>query len=273
MSGTRRLPDWAIAYAVIALATLAINSVNALSLVDDRAQIGQPIAWWKAAVWEGSSGLVLLALVWMPMLAVARFPPDGPRRLRNLAVHLAVSIPFSLAHVGLMIALREAAYALAGEDYRYGSGALFYEYRKDLLSYCVFATTFWMVGRLRQRSDREPSLPPQRDFYEIDEGQRRIRVPKADIGCARSSGNYVEFFLADGRRPLVRTTLAAVEARLAPAGFVRVHKSWLVNSAHVVEAVAEGSGDYGLRLADGTEVPLSRRYPGALASLRLNRAN
>ncbi len=271
-SGNGRWTDWAIAYAVLAPATLLFAAVNVLSYLDEREAMGRLVPWWEPAVWEGTSGLVLLSLAWIPMLIADRLPPDGPRWPLALAVQLAVTIPFSLAHVGLMIALREAAYALAGEDYEFGGGGLLYEYRKDLLSYAVYAATFWIVRRLRQRGGR-PEAAPERNLFDIDEGQRLIRVAKPDILAARSSGNYVEFLLADGRRPLMRATLTGIESALAEAGFVRTHKSWLVNAAHVVEIVAEGSGDYGLRLSDGTDLPLSRRYPDALTALRAGRAN
>jgi DNA-binding LytR/AlgR family response regulator len=102
----------------------------------------------------------------------------------------------------------------------------------------------------------------------IDEGQRLLRVAPAEILGARSAGNYVEFLLADGRRPLMRTTLSGVDETLAPRGFVRTHRSWLVNPAHVAQIEAEGSGDFGLTLGDGTHVPLSRRYRQAMESLR-----
>ena len=78
----------------------------------------------------------------------------------------------------------------------------------------------------------------------------------------------MEFSLVDGRQPLMRTTLARVENDLAGGGFVRTHRSWLVNSRHVAEIAAAGSGDHDLRLSNGAEVPLSRRYPQALALLR-----
>ena len=238
---------------------------------DRRAAMGRPpIAWWEPAVWEGTSGIVLLALAWVPMRIVERLPPDGPRWPLALAVQLAATIPFSLAHVALMILLRKAAYALAGGHYEFGGGGLLYEYRKDLLSYAIYAATYWFVHRFRQRSE---AAAPEPGHFDIDEGQRLIRVARPDILCARSSGNYVEFFLADGRRPLMRTTLAKVESALAGAGFVRTHKSWLANAARVVEIVAEGSGDYGLRLTDDLHLPLSRRYPAALALLRAGRAN
>ena len=258
-----RWPDWAVAYAVLVPTTLAVNTVNVLSYLDERELRGEPIDWWRPATWEGTSGLVLLSLAWAAMLMVRRFPPERGFLPRGLAAHLAATIPFSLVHIALMIALREAIYWAARDDYEF-AGAFLYEYRKDLISYTIYAATYWIVRRLRHRGEARPAT----ELFTIDEGQRLIRVDRNDIFCARSSGNYVEFFLADGRRPLVRTTLAAVEARLAGAGFVRTHRSWLVNPRHVVEAAAEGSGDYGLTLTDGTAVPLSRRYPGALASLR-----
>ncbi|HYD11269.1 MAG TPA: LytTR family DNA-binding domain-containing protein [Allosphingosinicella sp.] len=269
-SGTTDRADWIVAYAVLTVATLLFATVNVLSYLDERTAMGRLVPWWEPAVWEGTSGIVLLLLAWIPMLLVTRFPPYGPRWPRAFAVHLAATVPFSLAHVGLMIALREGAYALAGEDYRFGGGGLLYEYRKDVLSYALYAATFWIVLSLRRRG-RAPEAGPS--SFEIDEGQRQIRVRPADILCVRSSGNYVEFSLADGRRPLMRATLGKVAAALAEAGFVRTHRSWLVNPAHVTEIEAQGSGDYGIGLVDGTRLPLSRRYPEALARLRGDRSN
>ena len=271
-TGKAPWPDWAIAYAVLAMATLLIGSVNVLSILHDSGRDGRPLPWWEPTTWEGTSVIVLMALAWVPMSIVARFPPEGRRWRLGFTAHLAATIPFSLLHIALMVALREAIYFLAGRDYSFGGGGeLIYEYRKDLLSYAIYAATFWIVRRLRQPDQARPAATADQEIFEIDEGPRLIRAATPDMLCARSSGNYVEFFLADGRRPLMRTTLASVEAALAGAGFVRTHKSWLVNPAHVVEAVAEGSGDYGLRLTDGTRVPLSRRYPEALVPLGVRR--
>jgi len=268
-SGRRTLPSWAVAYAIIVVATLILNTINVLSFLDERSWQNRPIDWWKPAVWEGTSGLVFLAMLWVPMLAIRRLPLHGRSWPRNLAIHAALTIPFSLAHVVLMVALRHVAYAIAGETYDFGMGwdTLLYEYRKDVISYAIFATTFWLTARLMSGTV-EPSPEPERETVVIDEGQRVIRVPPGEVLGARSCGNYVEFLLVDGRRPLMRATLAGLGAELARLGFVRTHRSWLVNPAHVVEIEAEGSGDYGLKLGDGTQVPLSRRYPLALTTLR-----
>jgi len=269
-SGARRLPPWALTYAILLVLTLAFGTVNVLSLVDERQWLDRPIEWWRPAVWEGTSGVALMALAWLPMLAIRRFPLAGPDRLRDLAAHLVLTIVFSLAHVGVMVALRQLAYALAGDSYSFGGGnAWLYEYRKDVLSYTLYAGLFWLTVRLMGGSGPGPAPPdPGIESIVIDEGQRVLRVPPAVILCARSSGNYVEFLLEDGRRPLMRTTLAGLGAQLAGKGFLRTHRSWIVNSARVAQIAAEGSGDYGLTLDDGTVVPLSRRYPEALETLR-----
>jgi DNA-binding LytR/AlgR family response regulator len=266
--GKAGLPPWALAYAIIAVATMAIGSVNVMSALDQFDWMGQPVDWWEPVVWEASSGIVLLALAWGPMLAIRRFPISPGRRLRDLAAHAALSLPFSLAHVALMVALRQVAYVAAGERYDFNDAWL-YEYRKDAITYALYAGTYWVCARLLAGL-REPARTeaPAADDVLIDEGQRVLRVAPGVILAVRSCGNYVEFLLGDGRRPLMRTTLGSLGAQLAPLGFVRTHRSWLVNTRRVVEIEAEGSGDYGLTLDDGTEVPLSRRYPQALESLR-----
>jgi DNA-binding LytR/AlgR family response regulator len=66
----------------------------------------------------------------------------------------------------------------------------------------------------------------------------------------------------------MRTTLSRVEAALSAHGFVRTHRSWLVNAARLRSVAAEGSGDFQLELEDGVQAPLSRRFPEALARLR-----
>jgi hypothetical protein len=246
--GKAGLPPWALAYAIIAVATMAIGSVNVMSALDQFDWMGQPVDWWEPVVWEASSGIVLLALAWGPMLAIRRFPISPGRRLRDLAAHAALSLPFSLAHVALMVALRQVAYVAAGERYDFNDAWL-YEYRKDAITYALYAGTYWVCARLLAGL-REPARTeaPAADDVLIDEGQRVLRVAPGVILAVRSLGS--------------------LGAQLAPLGFVRTHRSWLVNTRRVVEIEAEGSGDYGLTLDDGTEVPLSRRYPQALESLR-----
>lgn len=225
---------------------------------------------WAPWVWEGTSAAALALLIWLPWLAAAIAPPsmldDGWRgRGRFAAVHLAVAALYSLLHVGLMVAMRHGVYAALGETYDYGPPLerFVYEFRKDLLSYALFVGVFWAVRSLREA--RETPVRPV--SFDIRDGARLIRAPLDDILAATSAGNYVEFILADGRRPLMRATLAAVETELARCGFVRTHRGWLINAARMTGLRPEGSGDWTVELGS-LEAPLSRRYAEALDRLR-----
>jgi DNA-binding LytR/AlgR family response regulator len=103
--------------------------------------------------------------------------------------------------------------------------------------------------------------------FDIRDGAKLTRVRLDDILAIASAGNYVEFVLRDGRRLLMRTPLSALESELGPRGFVRTHRSWLINAERVTALKPEGSGDYAVEL-ETLNVPLSRRFPEALAKLR-----
>jgi len=73
--------------------------------------------------------------------------------------------------------------------------------------------------------------------------------------------------LADGTRPLMRCTLAGLQETLAPHGFLRTHRSFVVNPRYVRVMEPTGTGDYRLTLDGGITVPVSRRYEAARESL------
>jgi DNA-binding LytR/AlgR family response regulator len=69
------------------------------------------------------------------------------------------------------------------------------------------------------------------------------------------------------RKHLIRTTLQAEEARLAPFGIARVHRSRLVNLKRIVALQWRPSGDFEVRLDTGETVPGSRRFKTAVAGI------
>lgn len=252
-----------IAWGVIAVFLLLQDTANAFSDLRDR----QGIDPREPFVWEYTSGLVVILLVpamaWLLRLA----PPERGRWVRFAVVHAAGSVAFSALHVSGFLLLRTGLYALAGA--RYGGTDWLYEYRKDLVAYVGFlvilAVCDW-AAKLWARS-RAPASGPR--LYHLRDGARVVRVPLDEIVAVTSARNYVEFHLAGGKKPLVRETLAKVEGELAGAGFLRTHRSWLVNPAHVRAVTPAQAGDFKLELASGLTVPLSRRFPKALESLRV----
>ncbi len=256
-----------LAFLLTSLGIVAVTTVNVFSRLDEDPEVRA----WEPPVWEYSSAVALLVCLILPWWLVRRFPPRREHAWRVLLIHLAGSLAFSAAHVVLFVMFRHVAYAMAGEPYAFDATAsgFLYEYRKDLLGYVATVAGFWLLPKLVDKPEPAPSVaPPPSRTYDIRDGARLLRVPVGEIVAATAAGNYVEFVLADGRRPLARSTLAAVELELAADGFLRTHRSWLVNAARVRAIEPAGSGDYTLQLEGGSGAPLSRRYPAALEALR-----
>ena len=269
--GRRGLPggaDWSdlrTAWLVVIPITAVVLTVNALSNITDLPQV----AVWEPWVWEFSSGLCILAVTVIPWLATAMAPPEavlgeGWRpKVRFGLIHTMALLLFSALHVAGFVLLRRLAYEwMDAGPYEFGDRFI-YELRKDMISYATYVATFWLIAHLRRRRD-EPVRPVS---FDIRDGARIIRTPLARIVAVSSAGNYVEFWLADGRRPLMRATLAAIEVELERFGFVRAHRSWLVNTGAVTGLRPDGSGDWTVELGE-IEAPLSRRYPQALERLK-----
>jgi len=246
-------------FAAIAILVAAVNTINLISAEESGHNLAGPV------IWEGSSWLTLLAFLWIPWMAW-RWAPPFVRPRWKLLVHGPAALAFSTAHVGGFDLLRMLAYRVAGAHYTPGLfiNHLQFEMRKDVLGYALFIGLFSLIDHLLQR----PSDGPFRSStFDIRDGAKLIRVKMDEIMAVTSAGNYVEFILADGRRLLMRAPLRSLEQELTPRGFVRTHRSWLVNANKVTTLKPEGSGDYTVELGNHS-VPVSRRFPDALAKLR-----
>ncbi|HWF76363.1 MAG TPA: LytTR family DNA-binding domain-containing protein [Caulobacteraceae bacterium] len=273
---------WALAVALTGLVTF----VNVMTILDDDRHRGVHTPLALPLTLEITSAIAALASLFIVVVALRIAPPGRGPWWRTLAVHALGTLAFSLTHVTLMTLLRIAIFAASGHHYEFSLSELPYEYRKDLLSYLVIGGIFWLVERERERQRAAAAGEPERELaagqagaagvagaagpatFDIRDGASILRVPVGEILAAQAAGNYVEFALEDGRRPLMRASMAAVEIALAPHGFVRTHRSWLVNAARVRALTAAGSGDFRLDLGCGLTAPLSRRYPAALARLK-----
>jgi DNA-binding LytR/AlgR family response regulator len=83
-------------------------------------------------------------------------------------------------------------------------------------------------------------------------------VPLDEIAFVKAAGDYAEAHLCGGGQRLAGKRLSEIEAVL-PSTFLRVHRSFLVNLAQVRRLERSASGTGSLFLADGSEIPVSRR--------------
>jgi two-component system LytT family response regulator len=80
-----------------------------------------------------------------------------------------------------------------------------------------------------------------------------------EIDWIEAADNYVRVH-AGKESHLIRETLQSLEKRLDPGKFLRIHRSALVNLDRIRELQPIFHGDYAVKLADGTELTLSRSY-------------
>ena len=95
-------------------------------------------------------------------------------------------------------------------------------------------------------------------------------VGAAQIDWIEAAGNYLTLH-ARGEQHLVRETMRALEQRLDPARFLRVHRSAIVNVERIVELRPGPHGDLVVVLAGGVELSASRGYSDRLRE-RMNEA-
>lgn len=243
----------------------------------DYRRIGLPLDWWQPLLWSWSSALMLLALVPAVLWFTRRWPLHLDTWRQNLAWYLPASVAWSLLHVGGMVALRKLAYAARGSNYDFGNwpAELLYEYSKDVRTFIgivLLIHGYRLLLRLLQGEasllgvpdsgvPAEPLDRPER--FLVRKLGREFLIATNDIERLQACGNYVNLHVAGRDYPL-RSTIAAIEARLDPARFVRIHRSFIVNLARVASIEPLESGDARVHLQDGATLPCSRRYRSGL---------
>ena len=88
---------------------------------------------------------------------------------------------------------------------------------------------------------------------------RVLFVDPIDVFVAKAQGNYIALVHKSGCY-LVRETMATAEQKLTTLGFLRIHRSVLVNTNLVKDLRRDNTGTYVLRTTDGSEYPVGRAY-------------
>ncbi|MGA7301631.1 MAG: LytTR family DNA-binding domain-containing protein [Candidatus Sulfotelmatobacter sp.] len=88
----------------------------------------------------------------------------------------------------------------------------------------------------------------------------------ADISAVQAEGNYVSL----RHRPnpyLVHESLSSMAEKLKPYGFIRIHRSVVVNISAVEEIQSLPTGEYRLRVSGGKEYLVTRTYKDNLRDM------
>lgn len=279
LNALERFAPWRRVFEVgVWVALTLVNAVaNTITTIVELNREGDGVAPWQPVVWETSSAVLMLALIPMVARFTHRYPLAWGSWPVQVARHAAASVVFSLAHVMGMVGIRMLAYAAQGETYDFGPWPreLAYEYLKDVRSYAVIVVAMetyrWLIRRVQGEArlldapeDGAPVEPVERpERFLVRKLRREFLVDAADIEWLQASGNYVNLRVRGHDYPL-RSTIAGIEARLDPARFTRVHRSYMVNVGHVASIEPLDTGDARIHMRDAAVVPCSRRYRAGL---------
>ncbi len=124
------------------------------------------------------------------------------------------------------------------------------------------------VAGLRLAPVATPAPPTDEPSIPVELAGTTRMLPRSSVRWVEAQGDYARLHTSDASH-LVRVSLATLAERWADAGFVRIHRSYLVQIRLIAELRLTGSG-YVVSV-DGIELPVSRRHTRELKD-RLIRA-
>jgi DNA-binding LytR/AlgR family response regulator len=107
---------------------------------------------------------------------------------------------------------------------------------------------------------------PGRPMIAINANGRILFINPGDVVAVQAEGNYVSL-QRESDSYLLRESISKVAEKLKPYGFIRIHRSWLVNTTFVVEIKPYSTGNCGLRVKGGKEYAVTRSYKKNLKPL------
>lgn len=271
MSRPARSVDWRVPAIWAGLLTVSVLAHAHVEIANETAR-GVRMSYGTALAIQVSSHLVVAALLPAIYWLHRRWPIPDHRR--NLLIHIAAVVPFSIVHTVGMAALRLLWFGgIVGQPHSFPLtfDRMLYEFAKDIIAYGLLSTGTVALRHYLSRpaapaaaeprdlSVAEPVARPLPERFAVRRKGREVMVEVADIDWIEASGNYAVLHVGDETFE-IRSSLTRLEGELDPKRFVRVHKSHLVNIARVVEVTPWVSGDWRIRLQSGAEVNLSRRY-------------
>jgi two-component system, LytTR family, response regulator len=100
----------------------------------------------------------------------------------------------------------------------------------------------------------------------IKSNGRILFIEPGDVMAVHAEGNYVLLQREAGSH-LLRESISVMAEKLKPYGFIRIHRSVLINSSFVEEIHPWPTGEYGLRIKGGKEYTVTRTYKDNLKDI------
>ena len=119
-----------------------------------------------------------------------------------------------------------------------------------------------------QRSERGETAPASAapelpELLLVKSRGRLLFLRMSELKWVEAERDYVRLHLEKDNH-FVRDTMNNLERRLNQNGFIRIHRSTIVNVNEICEILPLLGGDYSVVLRDKTQLTLSRRYRSSL---------
>lgn len=229
----------------------------------------QPENLFRSADWNLEAarmiGASLLAGLATPLVMrlVRRYPVEADRLWRRILLHSTSAMGIAFVLIALSCVLAPIAgvgdtrpFLVALPDQIAANWLLL---GFSLMTLTGIAHALRYQSQLQTRP--EPRVATALYLSDVTVGSRGrvVSVDLASVDWIETQGNYLA--LHEGAKThLLRETLAALEPKLDPQQFVRIHRRILVAADRVREIAPLANGDGLVRLTDGTELRLSRNH-------------
>lgn len=235
---------------------------------------GSPQPWWPSLGYSAAIFSVWVVLTEPVVALVMRVERSGLSRGRRLGLYIAGFPAVTACHVWLFAMLYWPLYNDGGRipsPLAMAERMLVPNAHTNLIFYAglVLIAVGEAVrerngGPGRDRIERAHAPVPAPTRLRIRSRGRVRDVEFDEINWIGAAGNYAEIHSSTGAH-LIEESLTALAERLPDGLFARIHRRTIVRLQFIREIRSQGRGDALVRLADGTELRLSRRYRAAAA--------
>jgi DNA-binding LytR/AlgR family response regulator len=119
------------------------------------------------------------------------------------------------------------------------------------------------------RAERMPK-PAEQNHVWVQRRGEAVRVVLDRVDWVHAEGEYVRIVIGEASY-LHRESLTALLERLDPAGFVRIHRSVIVNRDQIASVRRRPTGSYQLLTERGQELPVGRSYRKLVRAMLTNK--
>src|SRR6185312_16003615 len=136
------------------------------------------------------------------------------------------------------------------------------DYLLKPLSFSRFMKAIHKLERLLPSAEDDVAEQAAPSFLYFRVDKESVKILLDDLLYVESRREYAQFYLANGKKILVRETISSLEEKLNRHRFVRIHRSFLV-TAHKVTAIAASQ----VKIGDSV-LPVGRLYKENLQRIR-----